>query len=334
MRPGGAGQVGLKERVWVKVSCPKIINHFGLSGGKDSTALWGWAINDSGYPVESIRGSFSDTENEYQAVYDQIAALDAYGQKHGVAPVETLKSEGFLALCIRKKRFPSARARFCTEELKIKPFIRWCEARQAEGHQIVAHSGVRRDESTERSLLPEWDTKTYKTKPPLVVRLRRPLLDWSIEAVWAAHKKYGLPINPLYFEGRKRVGCKLCCMSNKDDVRVTALRHPETISLYREWERIVGEHSNTKAAAMEGQVQKSHRSFFPASTVPQKCCSLHGFIRARDGTRGKKGETYSACTIDDVVAWSMTLRGGQQRGFEFMFEEDDAHLPCQSGYCE
>ena len=56
------------------------INHFGLSGGKDSTALWGWAINESGYPKESIRGSFCDTENEYQAVYDQIAALDAYGQ--------------------------------------------------------------------------------------------------------------------------------------------------------------------------------------------------------------------------------------------------------------
>jgi hypothetical protein len=24
----------------------KIINHFGLSSGKDSTALWGWAFNE------------------------------------------------------------------------------------------------------------------------------------------------------------------------------------------------------------------------------------------------------------------------------------------------
>lgn len=98
-----------------------IINLIGLSGGKDSTALWAWALNESGYPVESIRGVACDTQNEYDEVYEQIAALDAYGQLRGVSPVVILHSEGFLNLAIRKGRFPSARARFCTEELKIKP---------------------------------------------------------------------------------------------------------------------------------------------------------------------------------------------------------------------
>src|ERR1039458_9613618 len=105
----------------------KVINHIGLSSGKDSTALWGWAINESGYPVESIRGSFADTENEYDEVYAQIKTLDEYGQKRGVAPVRTLHSEGFLNLAIRKKRFPSARVRFCTEILKILPSVYYFE---------------------------------------------------------------------------------------------------------------------------------------------------------------------------------------------------------------
>lgn len=36
------------------------INHIGLSGGKDSTALLGWALHESGYPRESLRFSFCD----------------------------------------------------------------------------------------------------------------------------------------------------------------------------------------------------------------------------------------------------------------------------------
>ena len=40
-----------------------------------------------------------------------------------------------------------------------------------------------------------------------------------------------------------------------------------------------------------------------------------------------------------VARWSLTVRGGVQEGMNFLFEEedfnqDDAHAPCQSGYCE
>lgn len=294
------------------------INHIGLSGGKDSTALYGWAINESGYPLESIRGSFADTENEYQEVYDQIKALDEYGQKRGVAPITTLKSEGFLQLCIRKKRFPSAKARFCTEELKIKPMIRHLASLHAQGFEIVLHSGVRRDESTERSLLEEWGEKTYKDgKDFIVCKQRRPLLDWSLEAVWAAHKRFGLPINPLYFQGRKRVGCKLCCMSGKEDVRATVLHHPETIDMYREWETTVSESCG---------ISNNYRPFFTRDVVPMS-------QRSKEVT-DKHGKKWMIPTIDDVARWAFTMRGGVQGGFDFMFEEDDSHLPCQSGYCE
>lgn len=49
-----------------------------LYGGKDSTVLWGWAINDSGYDPATIRGSCTDTENEYPEVMAQIKALPAW----------------------------------------------------------------------------------------------------------------------------------------------------------------------------------------------------------------------------------------------------------------
>ena len=297
------------------------INHIGLSGGKDSTALWGWAINESGYPPETIRGSFCDTENEYQEVYDQIKALDEYGQKRGIAPVTTLRSMGFLNLAILKGRFPSARARFCTERLKMEPtrhhiqYLEWlC------GYTVTAHSGVRAAESDERALLDEYDFDDY-----LKVPVRRPLLKWSISDVWHAHQRYGLPINPIYLQGRRRVGCRLCCMSSKQDVRLTVKHKPWVIPLYREWESIVG------GTRVKRGIHCDYSSFFPINAVPLS-------QRSRTITT-KSGEQMKVATIDDVARWSQTLRGGTQGGFDFMFEEDndfDQGLTCKSmmGNCE
>jgi 3'-phosphoadenosine 5'-phosphosulfate sulfotransferase (PAPS reductase)/FAD synthetase len=319
------------------------INHIGLSGGKDSTALWGWAINESGYPRKSIRGSFCDTENEYPEVYAQIAFLDAYGQKRGVQPVKTLRAHDarwtesqhplFLALAKWKQRFPSARARFCTEQLKIFPMLKYLEELWLMGFEVVLHSGVRATESEERSRMPEFGEQYH-------CKIRRPLLTWSINDIWQAHRRYGLPVNPLYFTGRKRVGCKLCCMSNKQDVRITAKTKPETIDLYREWEKIVGNKEATQAQLLPERSRNHVPTFFPATAVPESLRSIKGLVRRRDSKKGKKGETYSACTIDDVVKWSTTLRGGKQMGLDFMFDDspifeiDDMHAPCQSGQCE
>ena len=295
-----------------------IINHFGLSSGKDSTALVGWAFHESGYPIESLRFSFADTQNEYDEVYQQIARLNDYVTSRGSSPVRTLHSEGFLNLCIRKKRFPGAKSRFCTIELKIIPSLHYFEELWLDGHDIVSHSGVRADESTERSVMSEFQDH------PNGYKIRRPLLSRSISDVWHMYRKYKLPINPLYAQGWKRVGCRLCCMSNKADVRRTALKRPWVIDLYEQWESIVGAVSSS-----------SYATFFKA-TAPEHLRSIKGLIR-KNSNRSKtkmKGSAFSLSTIRDIVKWSMTLHGGKQSGFNFMFEEDDSHSPCSAGYCE
>lgn len=296
-----------------------LINHIGLSGGKDSTALWGWAINESGYPIESIRGSFADTQNEYKEVYDQIDILDAYGQKHGVAPIRRLSSVGFLQLALNKGRFPSARARFCTQHLKMIPFVHYCEELQLDGHDIIGHSGVRKSESIERSMLEEWGEQNG-------IRVRRPLLEWSIKDVWAAHRRFGLPINPLYVRGRKRVGCKLCCMSSKQDIRLTVKHHPEVIVEYAQWEMVV------EAVRKARGKNYSAATFFNSAGISEDLKSLI--------VKNKAGKEIRCATIEDMARWSQTTRGGRYVAFPFEYEgEDDwndfdAAAPCQSGYCE
>lgn len=305
------------------------LNLFGLSGGKDSTRLVAWAIHESGYPIASLIFCFCDTENEYDEVYAQIDALDAYVQRHGCKPIVRLKAVGdwvekywmfhlFLALCIWKGRFPSAKARFCTQFLKIKPTEKFIGELVAQGHEIVSHSGVRASESIERSTMEEWATDMFGC------RTRRPLLKLSIADVWQGHRQYGLPINPLYLLGWKRVGCRLCIMSNKADVRRTVKQRPWVIHIYRTWELIVGAFLKARGSITD------YSSWFHRKTVP---------LTQRSKLVQTKQGPMMVATMDDVARWSMTLRGGTQTAYDFMFEEesfniDDAHAPCQSGFCE
>jgi 3'-phosphoadenosine 5'-phosphosulfate sulfotransferase (PAPS reductase)/FAD synthetase len=251
-------------------------------------------------------------------------------QRHGCQPIIHLRAAGkwvdkfwmfpiFLALCIWKGRFPSAKARFCTEFLKIKPTEKFIKELIGEGHEIISHSGVRAAESIERSTMQEWDKDMFGCIT------RRPLLRHSLSDVWDGHKKYGLPINPLYFVGWKRVGCRLCIMSSKPDVRRTVTKRPWVIAIYRTWELVVG------AYRAHNGIKEKFSSWFHRRTVPMAQRSK--LIQTKT-----KGQMMVA-TIDDVARWSQTVHGGKQGGFEFMFEEesfnlDDAHAPCQSGYCE
>src|SRR5690606_33604630 len=99
---------------------------------------------------------------------EQIAKKREYVRNHwankGVpeeriqSALEHLKPTGnpFLDLCLWKGRFPSTKARFCTQFLKIIPI-----AEQVyfplfeEGYKVVSWQGVRAAESAARAKLPE-----------------------------------------------------------------------------------------------------------------------------------------------------------------------------------
>ncbi|MDE2020475.1 MAG: phosphoadenosine phosphosulfate reductase family protein, partial [Patescibacteria group bacterium] len=245
------------------------------------------------------------------------------------APIVYLRASGdwvdkfwmfplFLALAVWKGRFPSAKSRFCTEFLKIKPLEKYIAQLRCRGHEIVSHSGVRASESVERSMMEEWARDIFGCKT------RRPLLHWTISDVWECHRKYGLPINPLYRMGWKRVGCRICIMSNKADVRRTLRKRPEILNIYRVWELVVGSYRVSRGSITD------YSSWFHRKTVPER-------FRSRE-VNTKKG-SMKVATIDDVAKWSMTQKGAKLELTKEMLEEedfnkDDAHAPCQSGLCE
>ena len=280
----------------------KTLFHVGVSGGKDSAAALLWMVNESGIPREQIRATFCDIGNDHEWTIEHVKLLS-----ERVHPIETIKPEmSFFELAFHKKRFPSTKARFCTEHLKIFPTIDRVQSLKLEGWTVIAVSGVRADESADRSRLAEWD---YSGN--LFCYQWRPLIKWTIADVVAIHKKYKIPLNPLYSIGAQRVGCWPCIMSRKAEIRTIALKFPKRIDEIRRAEQ--------KFEKEYGR----YSSFFPRTFIPER-------FRTKPYTMPDGSQTM-VCTIDDVVKWAMT---GKRATGTYLDNPEVESMSCNSGYCE
>ena len=283
------------------------IYHIGISGGKDSTALLLWMVRESGLPLTQMVASFCDTQNEAPETYAHVQMLS-----QEVFPIQWLETEGFLALARRKQRFPSTKARFCTQQLKLLPTKAFLESLANKYTHVVPVSGVRRAESAERSKLSEWGAPEESY---FGMAEWRPLVHWSLADVMAIHTRHNIPLNPLYRLGATRVGCFPCINSNKREMRMLGDKFPERVEQIRQWE------------------EDLQSTFFAPNKVPSR-------FRSKSITT-KDGRPMRVCSIDDVIAWAQT--GWRGRGTApdmsglFQFELDTMEpVLCLSQYqaCE
>lgn len=219
--------------------------------------------------------------------------------------LEVLQPTGvpFLDLCLWKGRFPSTKARFCTEQLKYLPFLMQVvlPLREA-GQRVIWWQGVRADESKARAKLARWQ------RDECGAMKYRPLLRWTVDDVFAMHRRHGLDPNPLYRMGCGRVGCLPCIHARKGEIAAIFARFPEAVDRLREWERLVGIASRLGAS-----------SFFSYDKTPGAHLTDHDV---------------PAPGIDDVALWAKTDRGGRQ--FDLIQLADEAAGGCSSlyGLCE
>lgn len=276
-----------------------VIHHIGCSGGKDSTALLLWAIHESGLPRDSLRLTFCDTKNEDRLTYEHLDLLrKAIVESAGiVGGLEVLEPErGFFELALWKHRFPSRKAQFCTQHLKLYPSKKWVEDRQREGFTVVVLNGKRTAESLERGRAmrdkPErgwsdfWGCEEWS-----------PLASWSIQDVLAIHKRYGVPLNKLYSLGAQRVGCFPCINCGKREIRMVAKLRPEKIDQIEEWENRIEETYGRPSTFFASKV----------ATVP---------FRVKKAIAAD-GRTHWLAPIRQVVAWAHTERGGRKLSLPF-----------------
>ncbi|MBJ6609974.1 MAG: phosphoadenosine phosphosulfate reductase family protein [Candidatus Thiothrix moscowensis] len=277
-------------------------NILSISGGKDSTAMLLLALERG----VAFRAVFADTGNEHQAVYDYLPYLEqqtgvkiehvkadftaeisrkrdyaqTVWQEEGIAAsiiadaLSVLYPTGnpFLDLCLWKGRFPSRMAQFCTEELKRNPVLEQVILPALENGTVESWQGVRADESAKRAKY------TERTDQGGGLTIYRPILTWTVQDVFAIHRKHGIQPNPLYLQGMGRVGCMPCINAGKAELAEIAQRFPAEVARIREWERLVGMASKRGAS-----------TFF----APDKDSQNH------------------VAGIDTVMQWAKTERGGK-----------------------
>lgn len=307
-----------------------IVHVVSVSGGKDSTATILKSI-EWGIPALFV---FADVGNEHHLTYEYLDYLEdrlgitiervkpdlsawmekrrewvqEVGPSRGYSPerinliLENLKPTGipFLDLCLIKGCFPSRRMKFCTQYLKQVPInTHVTEPLISAGNEVWSWQGVRREESVARANAGRFELSLGGWEGFFVYR---PIVDWTVEEVFAMHRRHNVKANPLYSLGMSRVGCMPCINTNKNELYEIQRRFPDVIDRIAGWERLV------KLCSKKGTP-----TFFHPSTVP---------------SRGGK-----VCSpVRKVAAWSKTDRTGQYDMLKAL--EVPAECSSQYGLCE
>ena len=236
-----------------------------VSGGKDSTAMLLWTLDEN---LPNCRYIYADTKFEHPELYTYLSYLE---DKTGVK-IERIESEGFIELAKRKGRFPSTVARFCTEQLKVLPMAKYIDAAEESDadHPHLLYVGIRREESPARSRMGEVIYSKVNYPPRQVCHQLRhhPLLDWYSQDVFDIHRKFGIEPNPLYKMGMHRVGCFPCIMARHAELRTIFKRMPEMVDKIAGWEAEVQAAAEAQGKTKEGSTLFSTADYsFPMTGI-------------------------------------------------------------------
>ena len=114
----------------------------GLSGGRDSAAL---AVHmRQNHPELDIDYFFTDTGKELPEVYEFLVKLEGFLGK----PILRLNPDRDFDFWLKQYNnfLPSAQTRWCTRQLKLRPFEQWIEPELKKGTQVFSYVAIRADE--------------------------------------------------------------------------------------------------------------------------------------------------------------------------------------------
>lgn len=196
----------------------------GLSGGKDSAALA--VLMAQNHPELDIEYFFTDTGKELPEVYEYLGRLEGLLGK----PIVRLNPDRDFDFWLRQyKHFlPSPRTRWCTRQLKIRPFERWIKPSLDVGILVVSYVAIRADE--------EWRDGHEATHPGLSVRL--PFREAGVDRAGVQEILEGSGVGlPSYYAWRSRSGCTFCFFQQKVEWANLLERHPDAFAEARAYEK-------------------------------------------------------------------------------------------------
>lgn len=243
-------------------------------------------------PIERICPRIPDLPPEL------VPEVEAIERLVGVSP------SAFVRWIVKKGMFPSRVRRFCTQELKVRPFLRWVDALDAD---IVNTVGIRAEESAARARLPERELMPGAEH----IEVWRPLLRWTEAQVIEIHQRHNVLPCPLYLTGSTRVGCWPCIQSNKREL--AQLRDDDNrLQAIRLLEGLVGRLA-TARAHKRGETLDNPPTMYQAQ---------------RAGIDGRR----RCVPIDSVMEWAGTEYGGRQLSIDVSWGRESGCV--RWGMCE
>jgi hypothetical protein len=195
----------------------KVRHILSLSGGKDSSAL---AVHMRGREPD-MEYVFCDTRKELDETYEYLAKLEAYLGKKIVRLHDDRGFDHWLK--VYGGYLPSSRMRWCTRQLKLKPFERYVGE-----DQVVSYVGIRADEDREGYI---------STKPNITARF--PFREEGIghADVLRILDDAGLGL-PSYYKWRTRSGCYFCFFQQRVEWAGLLEQHPHLFEEAKKYEKI------------------------------------------------------------------------------------------------
>lgn len=203
----------------------------GLSGGRDSAALA--VFMRQTYPDLDIRYFFTDTGKELPEVYEFLGRLEGFLGK----PITYLNPDRDFDFWLREygNFLPSPRTRWCTRQLKLRPFEKWVRDDLRSGVHVASYVAIRADEPQRIGM--------HATHPNLEIRF--PFREHGLDkaAVIDLLEASGLGL-PSYYGWRSRSGCTFCFYQQKIEWVRLKREHPDAFEEAKRYEKTAIEHGS------------------------------------------------------------------------------------------
>jgi hypothetical protein len=203
----------------------------GLSGGRDSAALAVYMRQH--HPQLDIEYFFTDTGKELPEVYEYLGRLEGFLGK----PILRLNPDRDFDFWLKQYHdfLPSPQTRWCTRQLKLRPFERWIRPMLDEGATVYSYVAIRSDEEYREG---------YSSKHEnLIIRL--PFKEAGIDkaGVLEILDAAGLGL-PKYYSWRTRSGCTFCFFQQKIEWVRLGEQHPDAFEAAKAYEKTALDHGS------------------------------------------------------------------------------------------
>ncbi|MDE0679434.1 MAG: phosphoadenosine phosphosulfate reductase family protein [Gammaproteobacteria bacterium] len=203
----------------------------GLSGGRDSAALAVYMRQQ--YPELDIEYFFTDTGKELPEVYEYLGRLEGFLGR----PILRLNPDRDFDFWLKQYNdfLPSPQSRWCTRQLKLRPFEQWVRPMIEAGVTVYSYVAIRSDEEYREGYSSKHDR--------LIVKLPFKEAGLDKQSVLEILEGSGLGL-PNYYAWRTRSGCTFCFFQQKIEWVRLKEQHPDAFEEAKAYEKDAVDHGS------------------------------------------------------------------------------------------